>query len=144
MAPTLQGQDWTTGDLVLTERVSYWFRQPRRWEVMTFRAHDGKQVMKRVFGLPGEEVKMCRKCKSVFIDGEEIQLPEFLKSHTYYAFGNLMDGDPVPCEDGYYVLGDDSRDSEDSRFVGPVRPDQLIGRSWLILSPREHFGFVNP
>ena len=37
MSPALQGETWETGDLVLTERVTYWFRKPRRWEVVKFR-----------------------------------------------------------------------------------------------------------
>ena len=57
MAPTLRGHDRRTGDLVLTERVSLRFRQPRRWEVIAFQMEDGTQVMKRVVGLPGERVE---------------------------------------------------------------------------------------
>ena len=36
MKPTLRGEDMKSGDLVLTERVSYCFRRPRRWEVVAF------------------------------------------------------------------------------------------------------------
>jgi hypothetical protein len=48
------------------------------------------------------------------------------------------------CGAGYYVLGDCSADSDDSRYNAPVRPDQLIGRAWLILAPGGRRGFVNP
>jgi signal peptidase I len=141
MAPTLQGEKWETGDLVLTERVSYWFRQPRRWEVVAFRANDGQQVMKRVIGLPGESVQMFRGGR-IFIDDEELERPAELESLKYLDFGNLTGGKAVPCGDGYYVLGDDSRDSNDSRFEGPVQPAQLTGRAWLILAPSSRRGSV--
>ena len=58
MSPTLQGTNVDTGDRVLTEKVSYWFRRPRRWEVITFVDNSGQKVMKRVVGLPGESVQM--------------------------------------------------------------------------------------
>jgi len=57
-------------------------------------------------------------------------------------YGNLTEGKPVPCGDGYYVLGDDLKDSDDSRFNGPVPPHRILGRAWLIVSPRNRFGWV--
>jgi signal peptidase I len=142
MAPTLWSDDWSDGDLVLTEKVSYWFRQPRRWEVVAFRRPDGHQVMKRVVGLPGETVQL-QPDGTIRIDGQPIDRPPELDSLKYYAYGNLALRLTAQCGDGYYVLGDDSRDSDDSRFNGAVRRDRLIGRAWLILAPAEHFGFVN-
>jgi signal peptidase I len=143
MDPTLQGEDWAGGDRVLTEKVSYWFRSPRRWEVITYRATDGTQIMKRVVGLPGETVRMLRGGR-ILIDGQEIAQPEHLDFLGYFPFGLLTsDKPPAPCGDGYFVLGDYSRDSDDSRFNGPVRPEQLIGRPWLILGPSGRRGFVN-
>ena len=118
MAPTLQGEDWEGGDRVLTEKVSYWFRKPRRWEVMAVRAEDGKQIMKRVVGLPGEKIQMLRYGR-VVIDGQRVRPPKELDFLDYLACGNLCAEQAVECGDGYYVLGDDSRDSDDSRFNGP-------------------------
>lgn len=144
MSPTLQGNDWRGGDLVLTERVSYWFRRPRRWEVMTLRNRNGMQVMKRVVGLPGERVQMLAGGEIV-IDGQAIARPPQLDQLDYFPFGNLTsDKPPVECGAGYFVLGDFSRDSDDSRFNGPVETDQLMGRAWLILAPAGRRGFVNP
>lgn len=143
MDPTLQGEDWAGGDRVLTEKFSYWFRSPRRWEVITYRATDGTQIMKRVIGLPGESVRMLRGGR-ILIDGREIAPPEELDFLTYFPFGNLTsDKPPAQCGDGYFVLGDYSRDSDDSRFNGPVKPQQLTGRPWLILGPSGRRGFVN-
>ncbi len=143
MAPTLRGHDWQSGDLVLTERVSYWFRRPHRWEVVAFRASDGQQVMKRVIGLPGEHVAM-RRDGQILIDGRSVERPAALLSMRYLPQGTLMAEKSAACGDGYYVLGDCSADSDDSRFNAPVRPDQLIGRAWLILAPGGRRGFVNP
>ena len=143
MQPTLQGENWEEGDRVLTEKVSYWFRRPRRWEVITFSQDDGDQIMKRVVGLPGERVEMLRGGK-ILINGEPLSLPEHLDFLDYFPFGNLTaDKPPFDCGDGYYVLGDFSRDSDDSRFNGSVSPEMIVGRAWLIIGPKDRHGFVN-
>jgi signal peptidase I len=140
MAPTLQGTSLATGDRVITEKISPWFRSPRRWDVITFTNPDGEKRMKRVAGLPGESVQILEP-RELLIDGERVDMPSFL-NRKYLRFGNLMDGKPVPCGDGYYVLGDDLKDSDDSRFNGPVQPDRILGRAWLIVWPLARFGFI--
>jgi signal peptidase I len=141
MSPTLQGTSSENGDYVLTEKLSYWFRHPRRWEVVTFRNSEGLQVMKRVAGLPGETVSLTNY--QVLIDGSPIERPAGLAFLTYYPLGNLSRGEAAPCGEGYYVLGDDSRDSQDSRFEGPVNPQRIRGRAWLIVWPLSRVRFIN-
>ena len=143
MKPTLVGEDVKSGDLVLTERVSLRFRQPHRWEVIAFRRDDGVQIMKRVVGLPGEKVQM-RRSGQIVIDGGELAVPASLSFLKYFPYGNLIEDKAVDCGDGYFVLGDFSRDSDDSRFNGPVHPSDVVGRAWVILAPAGRRGFINP
>ena len=75
--------------------------------------------------------------------GEWERPPPELDFLDYIPFGNLTAGGTVECGEGYYVLGDDTRDSDDSRFNGPVPPEQILGRAWLILDPAERRGLVN-
>ena len=60
-----------------------------------------------------------RDTGQLVIDGREVACPASLDI-KYLRFGNLIEGKPIPCGDGYYVLGDDLKDSDDSRFNGPV------------------------
>lgn len=142
MAPTLQGNRWSDGDRVLTELVSYRFRSPRRWEVITFRRADGTIVMKRVVGRPGEKVQMRRNGELV-INGQLVERPASLNHLRYIPIGNLIEEKAVDCQHGYFLLGDDSKDSEDSRYDGPIPTEWLVGRAWLIVSPWSRFGRVN-
>lgn len=142
MSPTLQGQKWAEGDRVLTELVSYRFRQPRRWEVVAFRRPDGTIVMKRVVGLPGEKLQMGDKGELV-INGRDVERPASLSHLRYIPIGKLWGGRPVECQSGYFVLGDDAKDSEDSRYEGPIPAEWIVGRAWLITAPRSRFGWVN-
>jgi len=142
MAPTLNGTSVENGDWILTEKVTYWFRAPRRWEVVTFRGPDGVQVMKRVAGLPWENVGL--KDGRVEIDGLPLVHPACLDDIKYLAYGKLFRGRCASCEDGYFVLGDFSKDSQDSRFDGPLALERISGRAWLVVWPLSRMRLVGP
>lgn len=143
MSPTLQGETFFGGDTILTEKVSFWFRKPHRWEVVLFFDEMGVQVMKRVVGLPGETISL-QDTITVVINGKPIPRPASLQWLKYYAFGLFTGGKTVACNEGYFVLGDDSKDSEDSRYTGPLRRDQIKGRAWMIVWPPSRIRFINP
>lgn len=140
MQPTLKGTSIDNGDRVIAEKVTYWFRKPRRWEVITFLNDDGEKRMKRVAGLPGETVQMPIG-GPLLINGEPVELPSWLEL-KYLRYGNLSREEPIECDDGYYALGDDLKDSDDSRFNGPVPAHRVFGRAWLIISPWDRVGRV--
>ncbi len=142
MAPTLVGDGGATSDWVLSERLTLWFRPPRRWEVVRFRNVEGYAVAKRVVALPGERIAL--RDQRAIIDGDALDLPTTLGFLEYYAWGRLDDGKTMSCGEGYFVLGDDSRDSADSRFDGPVDPEAIESRAWLRVWPLSRIGFVNP
>ncbi len=142
MKPTLQGEGGPGSDWLLCEKFTYWYRSPQRWEVVTFRNVDGLFVAKRVVGLPGEEISL-DDLKPV-IDGTKLFPPKPLSFLRYYEWGNLNNGKIAASGTGYYVLGDDSRDSADSRFDGPVQPEDIQSRAWLRVWPWHRIGFVNP
>ncbi len=141
MSPTLQGVG-PVGDWVLTERVSYWFRQPRRWEVVRLSQRDGTIAMKRVVGLPGENVGV--EDQHVQINGRQAPFPPTMEPIEYYDYGNVGMERTMDCGVGYYVLGDDSIDSLDSRYEGVLPPQRMLGRVWLRVWPKDRVGFVNP
>jgi signal peptidase I len=142
MSPTLQGESFATGDWVLTERLTKSFRTPRRWELIQFRDSEGTFVIKRVVGLPGETVAL--KQGKIEINGRFVTRPKGFQEIKYYAFGNLRAGSAVKCEQGFYVLGDKSDDSQDSRFEGPVAPDDIVGRSVCVVWPANRIHFLSP
>lgn len=140
MSPALQGTSYMNGDRVLMEKVTGWFRPPRRWEIYFFYNSEGTSVAKRIVGLPGEKIAV--RNNRIFINGAEIPPPETLRANKYYAVGSLTDGKEVDCGQNYFTMGDDSQDSYDSRFLGPVERTDFRGRAWLILWPWSRAGFV--
>lgn len=98
--------------------------------------------MKRVVGLPGESIAI--KKFQVSINDQELAHPASLDFLKYYSYGNVSNGKSVACHDGYFVLGDDSKDSQDSRYEGPVPPHRIEGRALCIVWPLSRIRFINP
>ena len=140
MSPGLEGTNVKNGDWVLMEKVSYWFRAPRRWEVVAFPNQEGISVMKRVVALPGETISI--KDRWAAVNGVPLLRPPGLLVRKYYPYGNLARGASVECKDGFYVLGDYSIDSCDSRWEGTVPREKIRGRAWLIVWPLSRLSFA--
>jgi signal peptidase I len=142
MSPTLRGEGQPGSDWLLSENVSLWFRNPRRWEVVQFVNSDHLLVAKRVVGLPGESISL--QDKHVAINGQLAPCPTSLQAQLYLPYGQLRRGQSATCGEGYFVLGDDSKDSQDSRWDGPIPRSQIRSRAWLIVWPPARIGFVDP
>jgi signal peptidase I len=140
MSPALQGNDEITGDRVLFEKFTGRFRNPKRWEIHQFHTPEGLTVAKRIVGMPGERISI--RNGVLCINGNPLPIPEPLAHLHYYPFGNLAQGKEIDCGGGYFVLGDDSRDSFDSRYEGVLALERFTGRAWLRLGPSGRRGVV--
>jgi len=118
----------------------YPFDPPERGDVIVFDPPNGsdKPYIKRIIGLPGEEVTFGDG--NVFINGE--LLPEdYIKDRT--RCGARSDNCDVIVPDGYvFVLGDHRSNSSDSRVFGPVPVQNIVGKAWLSYWPVDDVGFV--
>lgn len=140
MAPALQGTSYENGDRIVLEKVTSWFRSPRRWEIYHFYDAEDTPVAKRIVGMPGERISITNNW--IYINGKELPRPPQLQEQKYFPYGHLAGGREFDCGDAYFVLGDDSRDSLDSRFMGSVTGDRFRGRVWFVVWPLSRLGFV--
>jgi signal peptidase I len=104
-------------------------RDPKRGEIVIFLSPaDNKDYIKRVVGLPGEQVEI--RENEVFIDGklleeEYVRLDGPAPPESNYG--------PITVPEGhYFVLGDNRNKSYDSRFWGPLDESLLRGKAELI------------
>lgn len=136
MEPTL-----TDGDNLIVDKLTYRFRDPKRYDVIVFPYQYQKNTfyIKRIIGLPGERVQVADGY--VYINGE------LLDEH----FGKEVMDDPGIAEneitlgeDEYFVLGDNRNHSSDSResSVGVIHRDDLMGRAWIRIWPLDKIGVV--
>jgi len=131
MEPTLH-----TGQRLLINRLAVsGFGEPQRGDIVVFHSWgDDKDYIKRVVGIPGEEVAI--HDEKVFVDGQALDEP-YLDQVTNEHVGPVELGD-----DEYYVLGDNRGNSADSRYYGPLPRDRIVGTAFLSLWPPEEFGLV--
>lgn len=100
-----------------------------RFDVVVFENDElGKNLIKRVIGLPGETVRI-DKSGNIFIN--EKQLDESYGKEKMIYPGIAKDGFTLG-EDEYFVLGDNRNDSTDSRSdkIGAVKKEQIKGVSF--------------
>lgn len=133
----IAGQSMTpllrSDDVVLMNRLAYDFGSPDRFDVVVFQRDDKKSNVKRVIGLPGEEIQI--KGGFIYIDGKKLEAED--AELTQVALAGLAE-EPVRLgEDEYFLLGDNRESSEDSRFanIGNVSKRQILGKVWIRISP---------
>lgn len=129
-----------TGDVVLMNRLIYDFQDPNRFDIVVFRRDDGKMIVKRVIGLPGEKVQI--ENGQIYINDRLLAEAEEMSSITSPG----MAEHPIELgEEEYFLLGDNRDSSEDSRFanVGNVKRDKIVGKVWLRLFPILDLGLVD-
>ena len=87
---------------------------------------DNNRIIKRVIGLPGESV-MYEEGK-LYINGKCVE--------DSYSLSSTKDFDNIVLkEDEYFVLGDNREVSKDSRMIGPVKKEQILGKTRLVIFP---------
>lgn len=130
------------GEYLLTDKVTYRFREPQRGDVIVFEppSSDGEEFIKRIIGLPGDEVSVTGG--QVHINGVTLQEPYIAVETNAGIF--LKDGMKVVVpEDNYFVLGDNRPHSSDSRAWGFVTKDKITGRGWVVYWPADSAGKID-
>jgi signal peptidase I len=112
------------------------FRQPQRFDVIVFvyPEDEKRDFIKRLIAKPGETVEI--KNGKVFIDGKMLDDPVIRKIYYYNRGDYGQEGKKILVpENHYFVLGDNSASSRDSRYWGFVDKDLLIGKALVIYWP---------
>jgi signal peptidase I len=133
-----------TGDRVFVNKLSYRMHDPNRGDVVVLHQITGaseRDLIKRVIGLPGETVKIVN-C-TVLIDNRVLDEPYLdpeVVTQTDCGGDYELDGE-VPA-DHVFVMGDNRGGSQDSRAIGPISEDDLVGRAFVVFWPRSHWQWL--
>ncbi len=115
---------------------------PDRFDVIICKYPDrNDQYVKRVIGLPGETLEV--KSGVLYIDGEMIEEP-FLSDERTARFDRASNSfGPIVIPEGeYFVMGDNRDNSNDSRSVGTITGDMVIGKVRQIIWPLQRINAV--
>ena len=130
MLPTL-----TNGELVIVNKLAYRLGEPSRGDIIVFHfpVDPSQEFIKRVIGLPGDQVSIHKG--AILINGQRLEEP-YLPVTTNY------DGDWTVGDDQLFVLGDNRNNSLDSHNWGTVPMDYVIGKALFIYWPLNSLGII--
>jgi signal peptidase I len=127
MAPTIK-----EGQAVTVNYTAYVTEQPVRWDVVAY-ANDktnGRTWCHRVVGLPGETIDI--RNSQVVINGQPLPYPAKIATIRYIP---MIENSPTAIQlpytipkNKFFVLGDNTSDAADSRYIGPIDQDDIKGR----------------
>lgn len=136
-------------DRVLVNKLSYRLHDVNRGDVVVFDriTLNGSEVqhddlIKRVIALGGETIAI-RKC-DVLVNGAVLVEP-YVRTRSVDPAGNcrIANMDPVVVPRGsVFVMGDNRRESFDSREFGPIDVDLIRGRAFVVIWPMSAWGWL--
>jgi len=147
----------SAGDHVVMEKVTFLFRKPHRGDIVAFKTDGitslqpgklsfppGTFYVKRIAGEPGEHLQILDR--QLFINGNRIVISNSAGAISYTS--------PVPSDlfiiqtehaigaDAYFVLGDNSTNSLDSRYFGAIPGANIAGKMVFCYWPPRRIGFI--
>ncbi|MGH7197339.1 MAG: signal peptidase I [Candidatus Omnitrophota bacterium] len=130
------------GDKLFVNKFIYRFRPIERGDIIVFKfpAEPKKDFIKRLVAFEGEVVEI--RDGKIYVDGKALTDPGTFGKFYYYnhdPFGGPNEKIRVP-KDSFYVLGDNSANSTDSRFWGFVPKKNLIGKAFFRWWPLTRMG----
>ena len=118
------------GDVMILDKIGMKLGGIKRFDIVVIQTGKTK-IIKRVIGMPGETISY--HDNKLYINGKEVS-DNHSNEITY-------DFEEVKIPDGeYYVLGDNRTDSVDSRILGTIPKNEILGHATFIIYPFNRFG----
>ena len=144
MVPTVEHQDY-----LVASKIDYRLHAPQRGDIIIMRdpADPSRDFIKRVIGVPGEQVLIRRA--TVYINSRRLDEP-YLNPRDPWTVNASWPRDATGNPDGqtmgpdeYFVMGDNRNQSNDSRSFGPIHRDAVEARAWIRVIPLTSFGPID-
>lgn len=129
MLPTLEN-----GNKLVVNKIGYQIHELNRFDVIVFHANKKDDYVKRIIGLPGDQIEY--RNDELYINGKKCDEP-YLEVYKNARKGQKLTEDftlvqitgisKVP-EGKVFVLGDNRLESWDSRYFGCIDINQIVGK----------------
>lgn len=119
-------------EVVLVNKLYVNASDIKRFDIVVIN-ENGEHIVKRIIGLPGEKVEY--KNNKLFINDKEVNSELKFKDTEDFVYEKVE-------SDKYFVLGDNREISKDSRIIGTINKDDIIGKVSIVLFPFTKFGVV--
>ena len=144
MMPTMHD-----GDRLIVNKIAYKLDKPERFDIVVFHVDRGADYIKRVIGLPGDEIAY--RNDTLYVNGEPVEEP-YLEDYKEEVGNRLLTenftldeiiGQKTVPENTVFVLGDNRMNSTDSRMIGVVPISQIVGEVNIKYWPLSDFRFFH-
>ena len=125
-----------TKEIMILNKLDYVFSDIERFDIVVIKYNDEK-LIKRVIGLPKEKLEY--KDDTLYINDKEVK--EYFKNQKTEDFSITELGYETLPEDCYFVMGDNRSVSQDSRVLGCIKKENILGSANLVIYPFKDFGF---
>ncbi len=131
MEPTLHN-----GEFLIVNKLAYKLGSPAIGDVVVFHfpGNPDQEYIKRIIGLPGDQVVIQQG--RVFVNGRSLEENYIAAPPAYEASWNVPQG-------AIFVLGDNRNNSSDSHSWGPVPLENVVGKAVFVYWPPQEWGMVD-
>jgi signal peptidase I len=136
--------NFETGDYLIVDELSYRLSTPQRGDVVVFNTnfipgYKGQRFIKRVIGLPGDNVEVTNGKVEIIKANKTITLDEKYLPKDLKTYGDV---NITLKPDQYFVMGDNRTYSYDSRMWGVLPKNEIIGKAFLRILPITELGTI--
>ncbi|UOQ43072.1 signal peptidase I [Halobacillus salinarum] len=138
------------GDHLIVSKINYTLGSPDRFDVVVFHATETKDYIKRVIGLPGDHIEY--KNDQLYVNGKKVdetflnerisKLPDGEKLTEDFSIEQIPGGYETVPKGKVLVLGDNRNNSTDSRMLGMIPEDKIVGQAVLLYWPLDRIRLV--
>lgn len=135
------------GDMVLSEKITYYGRPPAAGDIVTFEDpdpdHAGRILIKRVIAVGGQVVDL--RDGRVYVD-DVLQDEPYTRGEPSFPLtslpGTTVDYPYTVPADSLWVMGDNRTNSQDSRYFGAIAERSVTGKAIFIYWPLTDVGVL--
>lgn len=147
------------GDVVVFEKSVFgasedvpWHQDARNFlrELLGLPTGLEEDYIKRVVAVSGDTIRYVGNPRELFVNGEPVDqsyvkggkdtISSTITKASCKGLDMEVSGDGCRVPAGrIFVMGDNRADSEDSRLLGPIDGDKVIGRAFVIIWPPDDF-----